>query len=1362
MNISTLLANDFPSNAIFSLMQNCGNTSGIGVTSNGTQIMIQGGNDPGVYTFCYSITGCNGQRCDVATVRIVVTNPALAEACENLEDCQINPFMDFEEFGSDEELHQLLTAGYNGFGFYGPPWYQDNTPDLVVLSEENGWPCDGNPQEVFSPSGNQFLRFVMRRYNNTNLGEGISLPLCEPIFPGMSGTVTFLATALNPCLIFGPNIRVEFSENAPVAGAVVYDDPGISSPSWFVPITSTPNTNPAFATYTVNFTNESNVCWNYLYLSSFTQNEMPPPPSPLLGTLYVDAVRVDINNNLLDLLDIATNVAPENPCLGDQVNVTVEVCNNVECDGNSFSNPATLITAQLPLGLTLIPNPDFPSLTRLINEGDIPPGACIELTLTLQVSSDEVLDGENLPINLQLNPLAPCFYGAMLNAGSVTPMTCNPEFVCPCVPGGTLNINATASSPYYNSALDGVLYSVLEQAENLDQNNDGEIYGAEHGGCIAIAGRLIIDQDINFNSANIVMQPCAEIVVQRVGSGALPTLRLETNQINGCEQMWRGITVEDGARLELLENAIADAEFAVTAKASFAGASDLTSVAIQDNLFRRNHVGVKFEGIPNQFSTVVHFPFINNTFLGYQAGASLLPPCNPKLENYFSQYGYAGVVALNTSLFLGTTLPKGEVSNDFNGLRNGVISKQARLDVRSNRFQNINQEYWGTINSNEFHQGGSASPTYEYSSGIAIAAERGTASIEGNQFNSCGHGVFSSFASYTAVRNNDFNPVGIAVEAFAPYDLLVRDNTNMVFARRAVVARELNASSRYLIEGNTGATGTIPGLADNPFWRFPAVQASNVGGLLLDDARISGNQFTTNNGAFYGFHLEGNGGWIIDENIVKGALIYEGVKMLQSDFNFLYNNTVERPLLQNNQGTAFSVSNGVNNRFCCNTANKVHKAFHFELYSDNTALFSNNLLEQNQSIFCPAGTIIGQQYDRGNDFGFITETATHLGPVSEIFNSRFKVQQLTKPFAPQNIFTPQAGSVPWFIFPGTNPSCDAACVPPDELPDLQGEDTDETDRALVNGDFHSDSPVLEWEGMRQLYSKLERKPDLRDDDAQVAAFYSSAKNGKLGAYYEAQRALYAQRQIGASQKAALAPLNAVLDSLNTQLNAAMIALQSAHGQDSLGILEAIRQNVTAQDMYAFNLAQLQNTIEQQRSQQTQTAIQLNNALPADAIYESNRKTVNEIYLQTLAQNIVTLTPTQLAQVSAIAHQCVFEGGAAVLDARLLYQLYETKAFVDDTLCSDSSQQRTSYLAQSVIQAVTLQPNPADKLVQIIGLGEGTLENIRIQLNSVHGQTRTIRLTQTFFSVADLPAGVYFCAIWNGDILLSTQRLLVIH
>ncbi len=71
------------------------------------------------------------------------------------------------------------------------------------------------------------------------------------------------------------------------------------------------------------------------------------------------------------------------------------------------------------------------------------------------------------------------------------------EFTCPCTEANTLNISA---SP------DGTPYSSLNLPTTLDPS--------VHHGCIAIAGRLIIDRNVTITScANIRMQPCAEIVV---------------------------------------------------------------------------------------------------------------------------------------------------------------------------------------------------------------------------------------------------------------------------------------------------------------------------------------------------------------------------------------------------------------------------------------------------------------------------------------------------------------------------------------------------------------------------------------------------------------------------------------------------------------------------------------------------------------------------------------------------------------------------------------------------------------------------------------------------------------------------------
>ena len=114
---STLLTNDFPADATLTYKPDCGNHGGLSIPQPVGNIFMVTGNTIGAYTFCYTITSCDGKRCDVGSVRVVVTNPAIVEACQDLEPCQINPFWDFELFGSPDEMYPLLTLGDgNGMG----------------------------------------------------------------------------------------------------------------------------------------------------------------------------------------------------------------------------------------------------------------------------------------------------------------------------------------------------------------------------------------------------------------------------------------------------------------------------------------------------------------------------------------------------------------------------------------------------------------------------------------------------------------------------------------------------------------------------------------------------------------------------------------------------------------------------------------------------------------------------------------------------------------------------------------------------------------------------------------------------------------------------------------------------------------------------------------------------------------------------------------------------------------------------------------------------------------------------------------------------------------------------------------------
>lgn len=123
----------------------------------------------------------------------------------------------------------------------------------------------------------------------------------------------------------------------------------------------------------------------------------------------------------------------------------------------------------------------------------------------------------------------------------------------------------------------------------------------------------------------------------------------------------------------------------------------------------------------------------------------------------------------------------------------------------------------------------------------------------------------------------------------------------------------------------------------------------------------------------------------------------------------------------------------------------------------------------------------------------------------------------------------------------------------------------------------------------------------------------------------------------------------------------------------------------------------------ERQAQGNTALaELNQLTDVLNLLEQNRKTVDRIYLQTLARGIYTLTQNQRDSLWEIAIQCPAEGGNAVYEARSLYGLgLGTAAFDDEQLCA--TEQRHAFSKQNTTQAlaITLAPNPANDRVMIL-------------------------------------------------------------
>jgi hypothetical protein len=81
-----------------------------------------------------------------------------------------------------------------------------------------------------------------------------------------------------------------------------------------------------------------------------------------------------------------------------------------------------------------------------------------------------------------------------------------------------------------------------------------------NGQPIVLSGLLTIDQDYVFSESDLVMRPSSEILVK---SGRKLTIK-DNSSLNGCTNLWKGITVEKGGKIEVSQSAVRDAESAIT------------------------------------------------------------------------------------------------------------------------------------------------------------------------------------------------------------------------------------------------------------------------------------------------------------------------------------------------------------------------------------------------------------------------------------------------------------------------------------------------------------------------------------------------------------------------------------------------------------------------------------------------------------------------------------------------------------------------------------------------------------------------------------------------------------------------------
>lgn len=941
----------------------------------------------------------------------------------------------------------------------------------------------------------------------------------------------------------------------------------------------------------------------------------------------------------------------------------------------------------------------------------------------------------------------------------------DPEpFTCSCTDANTLNIAASA---------EGTHYSAMEALFDYDKNDDGVLDQTDHNGCVAISGRLIVDEDLTITGCtNLLMQPCTEVVVQ-----GNKHLTMTYNTISGCQSMWRYVRVEPEGYLTFRDNVVSDAQHTIWAEPGTAFSSGpQTRLDIQNNRFERNHIGLYIPGSGSGYfggGGIWQTPFTGNNMLCKGTGntlGDLLPPCDASLTNYDPEYGYAGVVALGTNFNVGVA---GGQVNTFSNLRNGVLAERGFLNVDRSNFNNM-------IGYADFL------PTTSFSQGVGVLGNNGFFNVRNANFIDAGHAV-TNISSVFSLRNSNTERVRIGVESWQPLDLNIQDNPSVGFLNFGVRAWELSTFSwftSHLIDNNQFYLQDMK-VANTGEWNM---QLSNTipANLLPGFGTISRNEMYVGDQAG-GLFIANLGAWTISNNHVEysanpqNIIISEGFSLNNSDNNYLYANSVLDVTGSALSGTTgFNIAASAGNRFCCNATEGNSFGSVFSGACLGTSYRQTDMADHDYAFWLQGKTVIGQQPSQqngpatnNNRFGASSGVALHDGTDFILAQSTFFVTNPNTPHYPQTVSTPNGVPSVWFQTNGAFPYLclsDEFCIS-EVNPGGERNTVEFTDIGIATYQFDTiaGGAALQWEGELDLFARLKAYPGMLGQAAAVDAFYAAKDSGSVVKdFYEAELLAAA---VNSAPETWIEDISSALDSIVTieaESEAVLSLLPSQPTrEDSLSVYWQSQQVRDRLAPFVAQFVQKQHEIDSLRQVNAAIALSAVTALSATNVLQSNRKEALRVALELISADSSRLSAAQFAIVSAIAHQCPLDGGSAVFIARSLYLLNEQKRFDDLDLCGLEAGERALPETQPAASDIlSVWPNPATDAATVFVPGLNHEESVYVRIFDLSGRVvredTDVSVVAGVFSLdlSRMTTGVYFCQVATREHFFAPVKFTV--
>jgi len=1303
-----LLLNDIaPGDVTVELVEDCGDEGVELVVTEVTDGFSVNGTAPGIWTFCYTIKSCGGELCSQAEVTVIVRNSFVNIECEP-GSCNLVSFGNFEDFfpGYNRYYNQL---GLPTFSFLGASAL-DNSVD--ILQHDN----------------NQVLRWV--RYHSIGSRECPRIPLCEPVQPGCTLTIKYQASAgdestpppsPSPVLnIYGITASPCSQINEPTFQTGVFQIcTGVNA----VGISNNAGIQYYPGNTGINNLGQFEAIW--------TNNTTEIITDILLHGIF-DGTVAGNYQYFVDDLSITSSCSPQvtitptvlQQCIDGEAIIEFEICLD-----SPDEDPVTIdLAALLPGGfpLTVVSGGGFDSggeaqVTLPDEDGD---PNCVTLTLTLETGSN-ITPGAMATIGMGASSEKACVNTDESNGDAVLVFeTCVSDTArCECPPlTNNYNIGMNENSVTH--------LDISGLPADLD------------GACLAINGKLVVNRNFLVKNSYVIMNRGAEI---EVASGNY--LELYSNFVEGCEHLWRSITVKSGGQLSAGDNEIADALYAIRAE-------DGARVGITQNTFDKNFVGIRVPPKANNALQTVTLIPKGIAFNKFICSDDLKPKYGSDSEPVPGDRTFAGVYLNNVA---GLDIGR---ENVFEGIRNAVIAESSTFSLSESTIQDLIFE----------DQSGEPEPLNFNQIGV-YAANCPDAKILENDILGVYIGV-QAVKSNVVARTNTINATETQVNP--PVGILVTDGTNQ----------------STTIEQNTITTCGIGIFGQNfmPAWKM----AINDNEVTLSDCNPSG---------YIGIELaQCRTGNIFSNTVRRGnpseaqtdfGLLLTACEQIQVAGNTFYDmaygvlttSSMHCMYTANFAGSDPGGSGGVatngfeaiasTGTYCCNEVDDVTgTGFSFQNTCYPTDFKWSHMTSTSQGLFLNPLGLIGPQEHKFNQWHSGSGGAYHASD-DDLFirKSQFKCASDLIP-----AFNTGAGAVDWFVFASGSPysspyptcpllACPAVLYPdPDDTAtELAAIDTTVADVGFDVGEYFS--PTYNWMTRQRLFERLKSAPGLTDEEEIIADFYTEADTGAMGQLYAVRKAI--RDMIGRD-----AYTRHQLENAYGQLSDWADSLRVPYPDTFVDVTDSLLQ-INRRGVFAYRLKQevlLYNAaltaLGEARYESISGLLAANEEAGDDEVYMENERAVNDVLLSYALWTGARPDSAGLAALQAVAEQCPYLGGFPVWEARAYLRRYTGQtAWGDDANCAEP-EERPSASVEHAQHAIKVYPNPANNRVVFADLPR-TAAKQQIELYSLTGHPVAIvsvALGQNAVEIntGNLPTGLYLYQVRTEGQQTVTGKINIIH